>query len=401
MSIVTSTPPDSETEVIVSVDEEACSVSAAAENVPEASPQAESTPAVEAEPAAGEEQTVTAEAEDEQSAAEVGESHPSPSPPSPAPEETSAEPWHAQRQPVVKLYEHRCPYNECPLRWSRFARNQDEQDELESEICLVPIVQRYAYDSENREWTTKSFEINCSHMRAFLSDALAGYQDLDMDLEGWSFEPPYNPLVHRWQRIPDLHQQLKLSSDDEDSDKNEAVDELMEFLEPLLAPSIADLSTTRDTGKIEYDMIWQIFPPGEIVVGKVEGVNALYRVVKYRKSRSQAAWVLTLEYVDWDGERCGLREVEGSYIPEYSGFQRVTSLSIYPLSYADDPEQIKETAKARGRRFQQLRGYQFLHYDGIKIPLGTQGKTPVSWRMLINLPALKIALTPSPLFSPR
>lgn len=115
----------------------------------------------------------------------------------------------------MKLYEYQCRYDERPSRWSKFASNQEEQDALKSEVRLVSIVQRYSYNSENREWKTKSFQINCPHMRAFLSEALAGYQDLDMDVEGWSFNPPYSPLVHRWQRILELQQQqLNASSED-------------------------------------------------------------------------------------------------------------------------------------------------------------------------------------------
>lgn len=65
MSIITATPPDSETEVIVSVDEEVFSAPAA-ENALDASQQAEAEPAVEGEPVAREEKTITAGAEDEE-----------------------------------------------------------------------------------------------------------------------------------------------------------------------------------------------------------------------------------------------------------------------------------------------------------------------------------------------
>jgi hypothetical protein len=34
-----------------------------------------------------------------------------------------------------------------------------------------------------------SFEIQCPEMRAFLSGALANYQDLDPELDGWYVQP--------------------------------------------------------------------------------------------------------------------------------------------------------------------------------------------------------------------
>ncbi|KAL2161770.1 hypothetical protein VTH06DRAFT_7554 [Thermothelomyces fergusii] len=281
------------------------------------------------------------------------------------PEKRSGERRDAPPQTIVKLYEHRCSYDSCPPRWSKFAKHKNEQYEREAEVRRVPIVQRYVYDQRNKAWTTWSFEINCPRMQAFLSEALADYPDLDMDENGWSFAPPYTPLVHRWQRIQELYKAL------EDPDKKGAVDKLMEFLNPRIAPSVANLAMLRETGMIAHDMIWQIFPPGEIVVRNVEGVDALYRVVTCGQSGNAK---LAVEYVDWDGERCGLRETKGLHIPWYAGVRRITSLSVYPLSYADDPEQIKEAASARGRRFQQLRGYRFLYYDSVKISLLNEGE---------------------------
>jgi hypothetical protein len=276
-----------------------------------------------------------------------------------------------------KLYRHDCHYGCCPSRWSRFATHQDE---LEAEVCTVPIVQRHAFNSD-KEWVTESFNVNCPHMRAFLAEALAKYQELDLDLEGWTFSPPYKPLVHRWDRILALHQQMKVAGSEEDSEddkkKKAAVDQLVEFLQPILAQSIEDLTTTRDTGTIRYGMLWQIYPPGEQVLTTFYGVDTVCRVVKYHKSGSRRCWIITLEYVDWDGERCGLRTTEVR-IPSYAGLRRVTSFPAYPLSFAERPDEIRDAMMARGRRFQQLRGYHFLSYEGVKILTDCDLQQPVS-----------------------
>jgi len=222
-------------------------------------------------------------------------------------------------------------------------------------------------------------------MRAFFTEALADYQDLDIDLEGWTFAPPYKPLVHRWERILSLQQQLQASEDDDDEDKKKAADQLIEFLQPILAPSIVDLTSTQDTGKIGHDMIWQIFPPGEIVLHKFWGVEGLCRVVKYHQEEHESSWTLTLEHVYWDGQRCGLRS-EDTQIPHYTGIRRVTSLPVYPLSFAKNPEQIKETMMARGRRYQQLRGYHFLQYNGNKVVPSTNNhkEYPMNGRVIVD-----------------
>jgi len=344
MAIVTATPPDSETEVIVAVHEGASIVD-------------ENPSVAVADASRGNE----GEQSDETASVDHHETDSS----------------ELSQEPVQKLYRHDCEYGCCETRWSKYAVMQEEQDDLEAEVRKTQIVQRYTYNP-NKAWETSSFTINCPYMREFLSEVLAKYQDLDLELDGWAFAPPYKPLVHRWDRLQVLHQELKDSVGHDD--KKEAVDQLVEFLRPTLAQSIDDLASTRDTGKVHYNMIWQIFPPGETVITKFWGIDTACRVVKYHKSVSRESWFITVEYVDWDGEKCGFQTTEVQ-IPrsKHAGFTRVSSLPVYPLSFSEDPDAVKESMEARGRRFQDLRGYHFLNYKGVKLSMGAEWEQePVS-----------------------
>lgn len=370
MAIVTASPPDSETEVIVAVNEHAPSVSVDEDGTAvETSSDAVEGPVAEDKPEA----EVEAEVEAEEPASDE-------------PENAGETDESDSIEPVQRLYRHDCIYGSCPTRWAKFAVHQDEQDALENEVSATPIVQRHVH-SDDKGWITESFTVNCSHMRAFLSETLAKYQDLDPDLEGWAFAPPYKALVHRWDRLQALHQELRDTTGQDD--KKKAVDQLVDFLQPILAPALEDLASTRATGKIHYDMIWQIFPPKETVIAKLWGIDTACRVVKYEhvvRTPNLRFWVITVEYVDWDGEKCGFKRANIK-IPSklYSGFKRVTSLPVYPLSYSETPEAIKETMVARGRRFQQLRGYHYLNYNGIKIAMGEGWEEePVTGRVVID-----------------
>lgn len=347
MAIVTATPPDSETEVIVAVHEETLNVEETSSAAVIESPAPETSKDNNGKQCGD--------------AASVGHNDTA---------EISAE-------PVQKLYRHDCEYGCCAARWSKYAVVQEEQDDLEAEVRNTQIVQRYAYNA-GKTWETSSFTINCPYMREFLSEALAKYQDLDLDLDGWAFAPPYKPLVHRWDRLQTLHQELNDSAGHDD--KKDAVNQLVNFLQPILAQSVEDLASTRDTGKVHYDMMWQIFPPGETVLTKFWGIDTACRVVKYHKSVSRASWFITVEYVDWDGERCGFQTTEVQIKrSKYSGFTRVSSLPVYPLSFSENPDAVKESMEARGRRFQELRGYHFLNYKGIKLSMGAEWEEePVS-----------------------
>jgi hypothetical protein len=150
---------------------------------------------------------------------------------------------------------------------------------------------------------------------------------------------------------------------------------------------VSAFAETRRTGKIGFDTVWQIFPPGELVVTDFFGAQAVCRVLEYKKKTPRgepAYWVIRMEYVDWNGEVCGLCETKRR-INEFEGFQRVVSLPVHPISFVEDPTGLKKRAISRGRRFEQLRGYHFLSYKGTKILMGEQAEErPVSYNLCLT-----------------
>lgn len=77
----------------------------------------------------------------------------------------------------------------------------------------------------------------------------------------------------------------------------------------VIASSVLAHALTRKTGKLNFENIWQIFPPNELGLTKFFGVDTVCRVVRYRhrpETRTcPAAWTIDLEYVDWNGEASG------------------------------------------------------------------------------------------------
>jgi hypothetical protein len=261
--------------------------------------------------------------------------------------------------PVVhKLYHHVCGYG-CPNRWSTYPRVQDETDAVEAEARKKRIVLRHSWDDD--AWEPSSFTVNCPRMRAFLSEALAGYQDLDLEVEHWTFAPPYSPLVHRWGRI----KELQATSDD-----SAAANELIQFLEPLLAPSLSDLESIRKTGMVTFQALWQLFPPSELVVDTLWSQTICSRVAKAYTSKDSGSFKLECEFVDWNGEYSGWRDYSYKIKP-FEGTRRVTSLDVYPLSFAPGADALREWLMARGRKFAELRGYRFRYYDGVRMTIGS------------------------------
>ena len=63
----------------------------------------------------------------------------------------------------------------------------------------------------------------------------------------------------------------------------------------------------------------------------------------------------------------------------FEGPKRVLSLPAYPISFTEDPTGLKESMLRRGRKFESLRGYRFLSYEGTKVLMGEEAEErPVS-----------------------
>jgi len=108
----------------------------------------------------------------------------------------------------------------------------------------IPIVHRHFY--ENKHWITTSITIQDAHMRKVLSEVLNKYQDLDMELENWTFEPPFMPLVHRWEVLKNFQ------STTNEGPLKSAASALLAFLSPIIASSVFSHSQTKKTGKVRY-----------------------------------------------------------------------------------------------------------------------------------------------------
>ncbi|KAL7757054.1 hypothetical protein ACKLNR_014047 [Fusarium oxysporum f. sp. zingiberi] len=288
---------------------------------------------------------------------------------------------------TTKLYQHECPAQCCPERWSRFPNHKEDQNALEESISNDPIIHRHTF-SDN-EWNTESFTIQSPAMRTLLETALANYQDLDLELEKWTFRPPFMPIVHRWDRLRSFGE-VKA-----DFPAPEAFAQLMEFLHPILAPQIDALAKTRETGSVMFKDLWQIFAPHEFVVTNFYGIEAVCRVTKYqlmKPRRDPNYWEVYMEYVDWNGHSCGYANTKARII-DFSGYRRVESLPIYPLSFDGSAPAIRQQGIDRGRRFEALRGYNFQKCSGTKILLLTEEpeERPVSGRVIIDAYAYYLA----------
>lgn len=188
----------------------------------------------------------------------------------------------------------------------------------------------------------------------------ADHDDFGRSLEKWTFCHPYQPLVHRWTHLQDLHRNI-MQDPDSPSDKKEAIQTLMDFLTPILVPCIKKYAKVQEAGMVSYQDLWQLFPPSEVVVAKLWDLPVICRVVQHEVE--DGFFDLTCEYVDWDGRDSGLRQ-ETFRLGWFQGLVHVNSLEVYPLSFHKDPDALKERLLQRGRKWERLRGCHQQVYKG-------------------------------------
>ncbi|EEU43461.1 uncharacterized protein NECHADRAFT_45060 [Fusarium vanettenii 77-13-4] len=188
------------------------------------------------------------------------------------------------------------------------------------------------------------------------------------------------PIVHRWDTLRSLCE----GSGEEPA--TEPATQLMDFLRPILAPQVDSLANTRKTGNVRFEDLWQIFAPHEFVVTSFYDVEAVCRVAKYELTEpplDPPYWTVTLEYLDWNGHRCGYATTK-VVISHFAGSQRVVSLPVYPLSFHSDATGMRKRILERGRVFESLRGYHFRACSGTKVLLERPEARPVGGGVIID-----------------
>ncbi|KAK8068932.1 hypothetical protein PG994_005548 [Apiospora phragmitis] len=123
-----------------------------------------------------------------------------------------------------------------------------------------------------------------------------------------------------------------------------------------------------DSKHITYEHLWTVFKPGKVVYAQVLGQPRAYKVINgsYNDNSEQPSMILSGEYVDYDGERFGLREAR-LQIPKFDGTCRLQELDVMPLDLHSEKDQILQALLARGHRFEELTGQKHVHYNGIAV----------------------------------
>ncbi|KAI1482837.1 hypothetical protein F4774DRAFT_428242 [Daldinia eschscholtzii] len=234
-----------------------------------------------------------------------------------------------------------------------------------TETSNIPIIHRL--DMERGFWDTNSISIQDPLMRKILNDTLKGYPDLCLEEENWTFWLPFQPLVHRWTKLEEYATKAKA-----DPNTEHAFSGLLCFLTSIVEDPFSQFARIKETGNIDFENIWHLYAPGSLVVSREWDVDLVSRVVRCKKHTSplgiNPVWMIDVEYVDWDGEKCGYRDYSFK-INNFDGYRPVTQSVVFPIRYAEDEAGLRAALTEKGRKFEQLRCYKMMmtSYSGSEV----------------------------------
>ncbi|KAJ5101714.1 hypothetical protein NUU61_003936 [Penicillium alfredii] len=229
------------------------------------------------------------------------------------------------------------------------------EDDESAQYALILRKSRCYDGRKNLE--LHSVVIQSQPLKNFLGKVLDGYPGVTTTLERLEFTKPFAPLVHRWETF------LRVRSEEQDSVTKEHVELFYRILEGELRDVISLKKDLVANNVVTYDLVWSIFEPDDFMIGSMEGhQTALLFSEAYVDCRTKA-WKIEGKFITFDGDDFGF-ETDVFTIPPFFGTTPITSLSAFPLRYHAGQAAIREALVARGKRWEEHRGYHFKQYEG-------------------------------------
>lgn len=248
-----------------------------------------------------------------------------------------------------------------PEDWEEAAEN------AETARYALLVRNKKSFDSRKKQ-EIDSIVVQSPLLKAVLETVLHGYPGITTGLDRLTFDAPFQPFVHRWERLVEAKEATS------DVETKEHVELLFNTLETELKDTIKVKNDLVSHGVCTFEHVWTIFEPGDYVFTIQDSAESALQLqsADYRDTRCGKAYSLSSDEVDWDGENFG-RNRTTLNIYKFSGTLPISQLGVYPLKYHSDEAKLKERLIARGRVFEELHGYHYKNYTGVAIGDGAFG----------------------------
>ena len=277
----------------------------------------------------------------------------------PVTSEPDAEISIGMRCDVKNLYQSE-PDEDGDRTWTeKYPSYIEEPSENSETLRYALIIRNRKSRDSHKKLEIDSIIVQSPVLKKILGTVLDDYPGVTTGLDRLEFDAPFEPFVHRWERLE------KARKAEHDPEAKSHLDLLWSTLEFQLRDTLRKKADHVAHGVITIKSIWTIFEPGCLVFMIDGGRERLLRFTSGDFDRCDN-YILACSYVDWDGERFGM-ENESIKVSCFKGTAPITGLRAYPIKHHPRKSELKERLTERGRVFKGLKGYHYKLYKGIGI----------------------------------
>ncbi|KAI9711042.1 MAG: hypothetical protein M1820_002480 [Bogoriella megaspora] len=230
----------------------------------------------------------------------------------------------------------------------------------------------------NQKYESAQAKINSPELEELIKNTCRASSSTNFS----TFTGNFDPLVWDWNKLEDA---IKEREVDNDATKVARSDLSLLLDQVKSTQELQRYFERRDewakNGEIEFDFLWTLFPPGELLYSQVVFdypqafiAREYSQITETPRSGSEKSYFeVSCWSYDWDGET--FSRVAGKLkIEQFAGAKPINTLRFFPLKYHvdgngnSDVDDIRSTLKERGKKFRQFctapKGSQLFYVDG-------------------------------------
>ena len=260
---------------------------------------------------------------------------------------------------IKNLYQS-APDEDGDRQWvDKYPDYVEEPSENDETLRYALLIRNIKSSDSHKKLEIHSIVVQSPVLKKALGSVLQGYPGITTGLDRLEFEAPFEPFVHRWERLENARQT------EQDSEAKSHLELLWSTLEFQLRDTLKKKVDHTAHGVITIKSMWTIFEPGCYVFTVNDGREILLRFISGSYNRS-GDYILECNYIDWDGERFGLEDATLE-IPTFKGTTPIRGLLAFPVKYHQSEGELRQRLIARGKIFEAHKGYHYKRYEGIGI----------------------------------
>lgn len=229
------------------------------------------------------------------------------------------------------------------------------EDEESGQYALI-VRNAKCYDGR-RSLQVHSIVVQSRQLKSFLGKVMKGYPGITMDLDRVEFEQPFKPFVHRWNQFSEARE------NEQDATTKGHVDLLHRVLQEELHDLIASKNDLVANGVVTFNLLWTIFEPGDFIFSVVDGRDRAFTFESSYIDKRTGKFCIRANYIEYDGVDFGIDTGQLAIWP-YEGTSPIRDLEVFPLVYHKNSATVRRDLIARGKLWQDHKGYHYKQYEG-------------------------------------